>query len=134
MDYLNAGLRDNSNVGTVLLSSHAIADLATVCDYIIILSASRVLVADDLDYVLASHRLLVGSSEGALEVPSGVVVVARTSSERQIELLVRVEQPVTDPSWQVVEPTLEEIVLAYLREQSAVTDARVGESVEGQQR
>jgi ABC-2 type transport system ATP-binding protein len=119
---------------TVLLSSHAIADLATVCDYIIILSASRVLVADDLDYVLASHRLLVGSSEGALEVPSGVVVVARTSSERQIELLVRVEQPVTDPSWQVVEPTLEEIVLAYLREQSAVTDARVGESVEGQQR
>jgi hypothetical protein len=25
-------------------------------------------------------------------------------------------------------------VLAYLREQSAVTDARVGESVEGQQR
>ena len=92
------------------------------------------LVADDLDYVLASHRLLVGSSEGAPHAPSGVVVVARTSSERQIELLVHVEQPVTDPSWQVVEPTLEEIVLAYLREQSAVTDARVGESVEGQQR
>jgi len=120
---------------TVLLSSHAIADLATVCDYIIILSASRVLIADDLDYVLASHRLLVGSSEGASHTPAGVVVVARTSSERQIELLVRVEQPVTDPTWRVVEPTLEEIVLAYLREQSAaVTDARVGECVEGQQR
>jgi len=121
---------------TVLLSSHAIADLATVCDYIIILSASRVLIADDLDYVLASHRLLVGSSQGASHAPAGVVVVARTSSERQIELLVRVEQPVTDPTWRVIEPTLEEIVLAYLREQSTGTlsEVRAGESVEGQQR
>jgi ABC-2 type transport system ATP-binding protein len=121
---------------TVLLSSHAIADLATVCDYIIILSASRVLIADDLDYVLASHRLLLGSSEGALDAPSGVVVVARTCSERQIELLVRVEQPVDSPSWQVVEPTLEEIVLAYLREQSTGIPPDIGasESVEGQQR
>ena len=113
----------------------AIADLAAVCDYIIILSASRVLVSDDLDYVLASHRLLVGSSEGASDAPAGVVVVARTRSERQIELLVRVEQPVTDPSWQVFEPTLEEIVLAYLREQSTGTlsEVRAGQSVEGQQ-
>ena len=84
----------------------------------------------------ASHRLLVGSSEGASHAPVGVVVVARTSSERQIELLVRVEQLVTDPTWRVVEPTLEEIVLAYLREQSTGTlsEVRAAESVEGQQR
>lgn len=102
---------------TVLLSSHALADLATVCDYVIILSASRVHIADDLDYVLASHRLLVGSRENAPPMPSGVMVVSGTTSERQIELLVRVEEPVTDPSWRVVEPTLEEIVLAYLRDE-----------------
>jgi hypothetical protein len=43
---------------------------------------------------------------------------------------------VTDPTWRVVEPTLEEIVLAYLREQSTGTlsEVRAGESVEGQQR
>ena len=102
---------------TVLLSSHAISDLATICDYVIILSASHVHVADDLDYVLASHRLLVASSEEAPELPPGVVVISTTNSERQTNLLVRVEQPVTDPSWRVVEPTLEEIVIAYLREQ-----------------
>ena len=102
---------------TVLLSSHAISDLATVCDYVIILSASHVHVADDLDYVLATHRLLVASNEEAPELPPGVVVVSTTRSERQTNLLVRVEQPVNDPFWRVVEPTLEEIVIAYLREQ-----------------
>ncbi len=101
---------------TVVLSSHAVADLATICDYVIILSASRVYVADDLDYVLASHRLLMASSEQAPALPPGVVVVSTGSSERQTNVLVRVEQPVTDPSWRVVEPTLEEIVIAYLRE------------------
>jgi len=118
---------------TVLLSSHAIADLATVCDYIIILSASRVLVADDLDYVLASHRLLVGSREGALEVPSGSL--SCEDFQRTPDRAARPRRTARDRSvLAVVEPTLEEIVLAYLREQSAVTDARVGESVEGQQR
>jgi ABC-2 type transport system ATP-binding protein len=103
---------------TVVLSSHAVADLATICDYVIILSAARVYVADDLDYVLASHRLLMASSEQAPSLPPGVVVVSSRSSERQTSLLVRVEQPVTDPAWRVVEPTLEEIVIGYLREKS----------------
>lgn len=107
---------------TVLLSSHAVADLATICDYVIILSASRVQIADDLDYVLASHRLLIGSSEQSPKPPPGIVLLSETRSEREITLLVRVEQPVSDPSWRVVEPTLEEIVLAYLRDQSNVTE------------
>ena len=37
---------------TVLLSSHAVTDLATICDYVIILSASRVQFAGELDEVL----------------------------------------------------------------------------------
>jgi ABC-2 type transport system ATP-binding protein len=111
---LRSVVDDNS---TVLLSSHAISDLVTVCDFVIILSASRVHVADDLDYVLASHRLLVASIKDAPQLPPGVVVISATNSERETKLLVRVEQPVTAPSWRVIEPTLEEIVIAYLREQ-----------------
>ena len=106
---------------TVLLSSHAISDLATICDYVIILSASHVHIADDLDYVLASHRLLLGSREQPPDVPPGVIVISTTHSERETALLVQVEVPITDPSWRVVEPTLEEIVLAYLREQQPKT-------------
>ena len=106
---------------TVLLSSHAISDLATICDYVIILSRARVHVADDLDYVLASHRLLLGSREHLPDIPPGVIVISTTHSERETALLVRVEVPIADPSWRVVEPTLEEIVLAYLREQQPKT-------------
>jgi ABC-2 type transport system ATP-binding protein len=113
---LRSVVDDNS---TVLLSSHAIADLVTVCDFVVILSASRVHVADDLDYVLASHRLLVASTEEAPQLPPGVVVISATKSEREMKLLVRVEQPVTALSWRVVEPTLDEIVIAYLREQTS---------------
>jgi ABC-2 type transport system ATP-binding protein len=98
----------------VLLSSHALSDLASVCDYVVILSASHVHVADDLDYVLASHRLLIAPTAGAPAGPPGVIVVSKRLSEREIDILVRVEQPVTDPVWRVVEPTLEAIVVAYL--------------------
>jgi ABC-2 type transport system ATP-binding protein len=116
MHVLLRAVVDNNT--TVLLSSHALSDLASVCDYVIILSASRVHVADDLDYVLASHRLLVASSEHAPQTPAGVTVISTTRSERQTSILVRVGEPLTDPAWRVVEPTLEEIVIAYLREQA----------------
>ncbi|MGH9297100.1 MAG: ABC transporter ATP-binding protein [Acidimicrobiales bacterium] len=102
---------------TVLLSSHAIADLATVCDYLIILSASRVSLVDDLDYVLASHRLLVGARDRG--PPAGADIIAATHSERQTDLLVRVEEPIGDGAWRVEEPTLEEIVIAYLKRADA---------------
>jgi ABC-2 type transport system ATP-binding protein len=84
---------------------------------LIILSASRVSLADDLDYVLASHRLLVGARDTS--APAGSEVIADTHTERQTNLLVRVEEPIDDLAWQVEEPTLEEIVIAYLRRAEA---------------
>ena len=45
---------------TVILSSHLVADLERVCDHLVVLAESRTLLADELDDVLASHRLLTG--------------------------------------------------------------------------
>jgi len=103
---------------TVLLSSHAVADLVTICDYVIILSASRVQLADELDHVLASHRLLVGPADADLIALDGATVISSVTAGRQRTVLVRAEEPIIDPAWEVVEPTLEEIVLAYLRDRS----------------
>jgi ABC-2 type transport system ATP-binding protein len=100
---------------TVLISSHAIADLATVCDYVIILSASRVQLADELDNVLTSHRMLVGPAGTAPVMPVAATVVSSVTTGRQSTMIVRSESPVTDPGWQVIEPSLDEIVIAYLR-------------------
>ena len=106
---------------TVLLSSHVVSELESTCDFIIILSASRVQVADDLDHLLASHRLLVGDRENSPDRLDGVHVVAHAASARQGQWLVQISDPVEDPSWEIVDPTLQEIVLAYLQEGTGQT-------------
>jgi ABC-2 type transport system ATP-binding protein len=113
-------LRSVADEGTtVLMSSHVMSDLEAVCDFIVILYQSRVALADDLEHLLASHRLLVGARRDDSVIPDGAVVVSRTDTERQSSWLVRTERPVVDPTWEVLEPTLTEIVLAYLRAQAA---------------
>jgi len=64
---------------SVLLSSHLIADLERVCDYLVILARSRVQLAGEVTDLLAT-------------------------------LLVRSEQPVLDPSWNVKPVSLDDLV------------------------
>jgi len=110
---------------TVLLSSHVISDLEAVCDYIVILRRSTVAVADDLDHLVGSHRLLVGSDPEALStLPSSTHIIATATTGRQMDVLVRTEERIDDPGWDVREPTLEEIVLAYLRSGSQIVSGR----------
>jgi ABC-2 type transport system ATP-binding protein len=45
---------------SVVLSSHLVADLERVCDYLVVLVASRVRVAGEVSDLLASHRRLSG--------------------------------------------------------------------------
>jgi ABC-type multidrug transport system ATPase subunit len=101
---------------TVLLSSHLLADLERVCDYLIVLHAARVQLVGGVDELVANHRQLVGPrhSEGPI---AGVSAVVRAShTDRQSTLLVRVDGPVDDPLWTVHDVTLEDVILAYLAE------------------
>ena len=56
---------------SVLMSTHAIDDVAAICDYVIILSDSRILLSEDLDYVLESHRYLSRGVDDGVSVPRG---------------------------------------------------------------
>jgi len=104
---------------TVLLASHAISDLAAVCDYVVILSAARVQLAGELERVLATHRLLIGSTDRTFGLPSDSTVVASSRTGRQVSTLVRMRSPIETWAGEVIEPTLEEVVLGYLRGRSA---------------
>jgi ABC-2 type transport system ATP-binding protein len=105
---------------TVVLSSHLIGDLERVCDYLIVLSASRTQVTGDIDQLLASHRVLTGPRRGVVAGGAGVAaVVQETHTERQSTLLVRTNGPIADPAWSVGELGLEELVLAYLGQPDA---------------
>ena len=99
---------------TVLLSSHIITDLERVCDYLIILSASRVQLAGDIEEIVRFHKWLVGPRTDPAAVASIHNVVEERHTERQTTLLVRVNGHLFDPSWEVRDATLEDIVLAYM--------------------
>ncbi|HEY7849865.1 MAG TPA: ABC transporter ATP-binding protein [Ktedonobacterales bacterium] len=99
---------------TVLLSSHIISDLERVCDYLIILSASRVQLAGDIDEVLRTHKRLVGPRTDPAAVASLHNVIEVSHSERQTTLLVRLNGQLFDATWQQQEVALEDIALAYL--------------------
>ena len=97
---------------TVFLSSHIISELEPVCDRLIILSASNVRVSGTVEWFLSTHRVLTGDRRAP--VPDGVAVISRRDAERQTTLLIREDVRPIGPSWQVYEPGLDEIVLAYL--------------------
>jgi ABC-2 type transport system ATP-binding protein len=101
---------------SVLLSSHVVAELERVCDYLVVLSRGRVQVAGDIDDLLGSHRILTGP---AAELNAAVAqhdVVSVRSAERQARVLVRITRPVaTRAAWRVDKTNLEELVLSYLR-------------------
>jgi len=106
---------------TVLLSSHLVADLERVCDYLIVLNESRVQVLGGVEDLLATHKVLVGPRRADRAGPvAGVATVIREShTDRQTSQLVRTHGPVLDPAWMARDLTLEDLVLAYLAEPSS---------------
>jgi len=116
---------------SVLLSTHSLGDVVAICDYVVVLAHSRVVLSNDTEYVLESHRILSAVHDGDLLPPPGVSVINSQSSTRGQSLLVRVELPIDETQWRVERPTLEEIVLAYLREGSPGAKDRHSHDDEG---
>jgi ABC-2 type transport system ATP-binding protein len=99
---------------TVLLSSHLIADLERVCDYLIILAASRVQLTGEIEEIVSTHKLLVGPRSDPAAIASIHNVIEVSHTPRQSTLLVRLNGAIFDPAWEVRDVSLEDIVLAYL--------------------
>lgn len=109
---------------SVLLSSHLVADLERVCDYLIVLVDSRLQVAGEVDDLLATHRRLVGPRRDQGSLPTGQDVIEESHTDRQSTMLVRCVGPVLDPAWTVEELSLEDIVLAHMGHASSARRAR----------
>jgi ABC-2 type transport system ATP-binding protein len=99
---------------SVVLSSHLVADLERVCDYLIVLVASRVRVAGPVDDLLAAHHVLSGPLRDPATLPDGLEVISASHTDVQTTLLVRASGPVLDPAWTISQVGLEDLVLAYM--------------------
>ena len=101
---------------SVLMSSHVLAELERVADYLILLTRGRVQVAGEVDDLLASHRVLTGPAAEAGQCAERSCVVQARSGGALAHLLVRTgpADPVP-PGWDAHPVSLEELTLAYLR-------------------
>ena len=114
-EFLRALMEFVAEHGTsVVLSSHLVADLERVCDYLIVLVASRVQVAGDVDTLLATHHRLIGPRRDTNSLPSDQTIIEESHTDRQSTLLVQTEAPIYDPTWTVEPVNMEDLVLAYM--------------------
>jgi ABC-2 type transport system ATP-binding protein len=111
-----AGLMEHVAAGpvSVILSSHLVADLERVCDYLIVLVGSRVQVAGEVSGLLATHRKLSGPRRDPARLPAGQQVITESHTGKQSTLLIRTSDPVADPAWIVRPVSLEDLALAYM--------------------
>jgi ABC-2 type transport system ATP-binding protein len=106
---------------SVLLSSHVLAELERVADYLIVVSRGSVQVAGEVDGLLACHRVLTGPATEADSYAERLCVVHTRRGQAQAHLLVRTSQSAgpVPPGWEEHPVSLEELTLAYLREPGA---------------
>ena len=106
-----------------MLSSHVLAELERVADYLVLLSRGSVQVVGEVDDLLATHRVLTGPAAEAGGMPHRWNVVHASRGDvagpparpRQ-----RQRWPIpVPPGWEAHSVTLEELALAYLREPGA---------------
>jgi len=109
---------------SVVLSSHLVADLGRVCDYLVVLVASRVRAVGEVSDLLASHRRLSGPRRDSVTLPAGQQVIEESHTDKQSVLLVRTGEPVFDPAWTVTPVSLEDLVLAYMNPANDVPGRR----------
>jgi ABC-2 type transport system ATP-binding protein len=108
---------------SVVLSSHVLAELERVADYLVLLSGGSVQMSGEVDDLLASHRVLTGPAAEADRFKGRLSVVHAWRGGAQAHLLIRsdgITEP-APPGWETHPVSLEELTLAHLREPVAAT-------------
>jgi len=116
-DFLGTVMTALADGVSVLLSSHALAELERVADYFIVLASGEVLLAGDVDDLLAGHRVLTGPAAEADQIARQLSAVQVRRAAAQAHVLVRTSGPAepVPPGWEAHPVGLEELILAYLR-------------------
>lgn len=97
----------------VLFSSHVIAELERICDYLIVLSDGRVQVSGDIDELRGGHRMVSGPLDWPQHSPVGVI--SATNISGRTTALVRLDTRMRfGPGLEDSEPTFDELALGYL--------------------
>ncbi|GAA2973530.1 MULTISPECIES: ABC transporter ATP-binding protein [Streptomyces] len=116
---------------TVLVSSHMLAELEYICDYLLVIANGGLRLAGEVDELRAAHALLdVPGTGPSPALPPHRVIESRRGEGRP-GVLVRLDGPMGYGGPAAEPPTLEELLLGYLRAPDAppliAPSARVGD-------
>ncbi|PKW08603.1 ABC-2 type transport system ATP-binding protein [Streptomyces sp. 1222.5] len=101
---------------TIVMSSHVVAELEDSCDHLLLVGGGRIRLAGEIDDLLAAHVRVSGAADSA-GLDDHTVVESRVTG-RQLTALVRPAGPLP-ADWRRSTPSLEELVLAHLRNPQA---------------
>ncbi len=99
---------------SVVLSSHLVADLEHICDYMIVLTSGQVQVNGPVTDLLASHYVVASQWPDPGALPAGSQLIHESGQGRHSRLVVRVPGPVIERAWSASPASLEDLVLAYM--------------------
>ncbi|MEW2274771.1 ABC transporter ATP-binding protein [Streptomyces griseofuscus] len=100
---------------TIVLSSHVIAELEDSCDHLLLVAGGQVRLAGEIDELLGAHLRVSGAASA--DLAPHTVIESRVTG-RQLTALIRPAGPLAD-NWRTAAPSLEELVLAHLRDAGA---------------
>jgi len=121
-DFMDTVMTATSRDGiSVVLSSHVLAELERVADYLVLLSHGRLQVSGTVKKLTTAHQVLSGPAGAAGRLIEQVPAVHVSRGEDQARILVNAGVRAGDlpEGWQAQPASLEEMVLGYLREPDA---------------
>jgi ABC-2 type transport system ATP-binding protein len=106
---------------SVIFSSHVLAELERISDFLVLLNRGRVQLAGRVDALLEGHRVLTGPPGAVAGLPATLAPLRISESGAQTHVLVRAtdRRRPAPPRFTAHPAVLEELVLAYLHDPGA---------------
>nr|WP_181011521.1 ABC transporter ATP-binding protein [Streptomyces sp. SM10] len=104
---------------TVLVSSHMLAELEHICDYLLVVADGGLRLAGEVHELRAAHALLDVPARDPSPAAAPHTVIDSHRGEGRPGVLVRLGGPIAHDGPAAEPPTLEELLLAYLRSPDA---------------
>ncbi|MFJ9717713.1 ABC transporter ATP-binding protein [Streptomyces sp. NPDC101213] len=104
---------------TIVMSSHVVAELEDSCDHLLLIGGGRVRLAGEIDDLLDAHaRVSAPAPSAEAGALAAHTIVESRVTGRQFTALLRPSGPLA-AGWRRTAPSLEDLVLAYLRNPGA---------------